>query len=53
MNESNKLDGSNYLNGKFKIQTLLEKTMTCNIAFGKEDKPEAPANLVQDWVVKT
>ena len=23
--------------------------MTYNIASGKEDKPEAPANLVQDW----
>ena len=53
MNESNKLDGSNYLNGKNKVYKLLEATMTYNIASGKQDKPEAPANLVQDWVVKT
>lgn len=49
MNESNKLDRSNYVNWKFKVQTLLETTMAWNIVIGQEDKPEGPANSIQDW----
>ena len=47
MNESNKLDGSNYVNWKFKVQTLSEATMARNIVIGKEDNPKGPINSIQ------
>lgn len=39
MIESNNLDGSNYVNWKFKVQTSLKATMAWNIVTGVEDKP--------------
>ena len=49
MTEANKLDETNYVNRKFKIQTLLKAVMAWEIVLGKEDRPETSANLVQDW----
>ena len=49
MNESNKIDGSNYVNWKFEVQTLLEAAMAWNIVIGQEEKSEDPTNSIQDW----
>jgi hypothetical protein len=49
INESNKLDGKNYVNWKFKLQTLMEGYNVWSIACGDEAKPVAPAASVQDW----
>ena len=46
LNESNKLDGSNYVNCKFKMQTVLEASGVWAIVSGDEAKPATPA---QDW----
>jgi len=39
LNESNKLDGSNYTNWKFKLETLLEGQNSYGIATGDEVRP--------------
>jgi hypothetical protein len=39
LNEANKLDGSNFINWKFKMQTLMEGYGVWNIANGTELKP--------------
>lgn len=39
LNESSKLDGSNYINWKFKLQTLLEGQNTYSIVISDEGKP--------------
>ena len=41
LNEANKLDGSNFINWKFKMQTLMEGYGVWNIANGTELKPVA------------
>jgi hypothetical protein len=43
LNEANKLDGSNFINWKFKMQTLMEGYGVWNIANGTELKPVAAA----------
>ena len=43
LNEANKLDGSNFINWKFKMQTLKEGYGVWNIANGTELKPIATA----------
>jgi hypothetical protein len=40
LNEANKLDGSNFINWKFKMQTLMEGYGVWNIAKGTELKPD-------------
>jgi hypothetical protein len=53
LNESNKLDGSNLINWKFKMQTLVEGYGVWTIAKGDEEKPDvvvgAIAAQIQDW----
>ena len=53
LNEANKLDGSNFINWKFKMQTLMEGYGVWNIAKGTELKPDvaagATATQIQDW----
>jgi hypothetical protein len=53
LNEANKLDGSNFINWKFKMQTLMEGYGVWNIAKGTEVKPDAAAGAtttqIQDW----
>jgi len=53
LNENNKLDGSNYANWKFKMQTLMEGLGVWTIAKGGEDKPDATAGAtaasIADW----
>jgi hypothetical protein len=53
LNEANKLDGSNFINWKFKMQTLMEGYGVWNIAKGTELKPDATAGAttthIQDW----
>jgi hypothetical protein len=53
LNEANKLDGSNFINWKFKMQTLMEGYGVWNIAKGTELKPDAAAGAtttqIQDW----
>ena len=49
INESNKLDGENYVNWKFKLSVLMEGYNVWSIACGDEAKPVAPAASVQDW----
>jgi len=39
LNEANKIDGSNFINWKFKMQTLMEGYGVWNIANGIEPKP--------------
>ena len=39
LNEHNKLDGSNYANWKFKMQTLLDVQSAWTIVNGDEPKP--------------
>jgi hypothetical protein len=48
LTESNKLDGTNYVNWKFKMQTLMEGHNVWAIANGKEVKPTTPPATVQD-----
>ena len=48
LNESNKLDGSNYSNWKFKMQTVLEAHNSWTIENGDESKPAAGAPMTQD-----
>ena len=49
LNESNKLDGSNYSNWKFKMQTVLEAHNAWTITNGDEPKPAAGTTSVLDW----
>lgn len=49
LTESNKLDGSNFVNWKFKMQTLMEGYNVWTIVNGSEVKPTAPQVAVQDW----
>jgi hypothetical protein len=49
INESNKLDGENYVNWKLKLQTLMKGYNVWSIACGDKAKPVAPTALVQDW----
>ena len=49
LNESNKLDGSNYSNWKFKMQTMPEVQSAWMIANGDEPKPTAGTTSVPDW----
>ncbi len=53
LNESNKLDGSNYTNWKFKLQTLLEEQNSYGIATGDKVKPATATGgsntTIQDW----
>ena len=53
LNESNKLDGSNYTNWKFNLQTLLEGYNAYGIATGDEvDLTTATSGsntTIQDW----
>ena len=42
LSKSNKLDGENYANWKFKLQTLMEGNNTWAIVFGAEVKPVSP-----------
>lgn len=42
LSESNKLDGENYADWKFKLQTLMEGNNTWVIVFGAEVKPMSP-----------
>ncbi len=49
MNEHNKIDGSNYQNWKFKMQTLLEVQSAWTIANGDEKKPTTASTTVLDW----
>jgi len=51
LNEANKLDGTNYDNYKFKMQTVLEGYGTWTITKGEEEKPDAvtTTTLIQDW----
>ena len=46
INESNKLDGSNYANWKFNMQTVLEASGVWAIVSRYEAKP---ATAAQDW----
>jgi hypothetical protein len=43
LNETNKLDGSKFINWKFKMQTLIEGYGVWNIVKGTELKPDAAA----------
>jgi hypothetical protein len=53
LNEANKLDGSNFINWKFKMQTLMEGYGVWTIAKGTEAKPDAAVGAtttqIQDW----
>jgi hypothetical protein len=46
LNEANKLDGSNFINWKFKMQTLMEGYGVWNIANGTELKPVAAGGAI-------
>ena len=46
LNEANKLDGSNFINWKFKMQTLMEGYGVWNIANGTELKPVAAGGVI-------
>jgi len=48
MNEHNKLEGSNYANWKFKMQTLLEAQNACMIVHGDELRPVTGLASVPD-----
>jgi hypothetical protein len=43
LNEANKLDGSNFVNWKFKMQTLMEGYGVWTITKGDEARPDASA----------
>jgi hypothetical protein len=47
LNEANKLDGSNFINWKFKMQTLMKGYGVWNIANGTELKPNAAAGVIE------
>ena len=49
MNEHSKLDGSNYANWKFKMQTLLEAQSAWTIVNGDESKPAAGSASIPEW----
>lgn len=53
LNESSKLDGSNYINWKFKLQSLLEGQNTYSIVIGDEGKPTVANGgmnaTIQEW----
>jgi hypothetical protein len=53
LNKANKLDGSNFINWKFKMQTLMEGYGVWNIAKRTKLKPDAAAGAtaveIQDW----
>jgi len=49
MNEHNKLDGSNYANWKFKMQTQIKEQSAWMIVNGDEPKPTAGSASVLDW----
>lgn len=53
LNESNKLNSSNYSNWKFKLKTLLEGQNAWAIATGDELKPTlaigGKTTTIQDW----
>jgi hypothetical protein len=53
LNEANKLDGSNFINWKFKMQTLMEGYGVWTIVKGTEEKPDAVVSAtttqIQDW----
>ena len=51
LNESGKLNGSNFTNWKFKIQTLLEGANAWAIVTGDEQKPTTTTqkNEREDW----
>jgi len=53
LNEANKLDGSNFINWKFKMQTLMEGYGVWTIAKGDEVRPDvtagATAAAILDW----
>lgn len=48
LNESTKLDKENYINWKFKLQTLMKGTIR-SITYGDKPKIIASVALVQDW----
>ena len=48
LHESGKLDGSNFSNWKFNMQTLLESENAWSIFIGNELRPESAAQE-QDW----
>ena len=48
INEASKLNGENYVNWKFKLQTVLELFGGWTIVNGTELKPVDPA-LIPDW----
>ena len=45
LNEANKLYGLNFINWKFKMQTLMEGYGVWNIVKGTELKPDAAASV--------
>jgi hypothetical protein len=53
LNDAKKLDGSNFINWKFKMETLMEGYGVWNIAKGTELKPDAAVGAtaahIQDW----
>ena len=53
LNEVNKLDGSNFINWKFKMQTLMEGYGVWMIAKGYEERLDATTSVtvttIQDW----
>jgi hypothetical protein len=53
LNEDNKLDGSSYINWKFKLQTMMEGYGIWTIENGDEAKPSvtrgATTTSIQDW----
>jgi hypothetical protein len=53
LNKANKLDGSNFINWKFKMQTPMEGYGVWTIAKGDEVKPDTSAGVttsqIQDW----
>lgn len=53
LNERNKLEGSNYLNWKFRLRNFLEGKSVWVIANGDELKPISAiggiATMIQDW----
>ncbi len=53
LNKTNKLNGTNYTNWKFKIQTLLEGSNAWSIDNDDEQKPTISADgtetLIPDW----
>jgi hypothetical protein len=53
LNKTNKLDGSNFINWKFKMQTPMEGYGVWIIVKGTKAKPDVPASAIaaqiQDW----